>query len=70
MSEMQVGGRKERSAMDNLMIMNIIIENQKVQKLNNMFFADAVICFDKLWLKDCLLETYNFDSNTQKFYMK
>ena len=37
------------------------MESQKVQKLNNMFFADAVICFDKLWLKDCLLETYNFD---------
>ena len=48
MSDMQAGGRKERSAMDNLMIMNMIIENQKVQKLNNMFFADAVICFDKL----------------------
>ena len=46
------------------------MESQKVQKLNNMFFADAVICFDKLWLTDCLLETYNFDSNTQKFYMK
>ena len=33
-----------------------------------MFFADAVKCFDKLWLKDCLLEMYNlgYDPNTLK----
>ena len=60
MSEMQVAGRKERSAMDNLIIINTIIENQIAQKLNAyMFFVDAVKCFDKLWLKDGLLEMYN-----------
>ena len=43
MSEMQAAGRKERSARDNLIIMNTIIENQKAQKLNTyMFFADAI----------------------------
>ena len=33
-----------------------------------MFFADAVKCFDKLWLNDCLLEMYNlgYDPNTLK----
>ena len=33
-----------------------------------MFFADAVKCFDKLWLKDCLLEMYNlgYNPNTLK----
>ena len=47
MSEMQVAGRKERSAIDNPTIMNNIIENQRAQKLNTyMFFADAVKCFD------------------------
>ena len=51
-SKMSVAGRKERSAMDNLIIMNTIIENQRTQKLNTyMFFANAVYCFDKLWLK-------------------
>ena len=29
MSERQAAGRKERSAMDNLIIMNTIIENQR-----------------------------------------
>ena len=69
MSEMQAAGRKERSAMDNLIIMNTIIDHQKAQKLNTyIFFEDAVKCFNKLWLKDCLLEVYNlgYDPNTLK----
>ena len=64
---MQAAGRNEKSARDNLIIINTIIENQRAQNLNTyMFFADAIKCFDKLWLKDCLLEMYNFgyDSNT------
>ena len=69
MPEMQAAGRKETSAMDNLIVMNTIIENQRAQKLNTyMFFADVVKCFNKLWLKDCLLEMYNlgYDPNTLK----
>ena len=67
MSEMQTAGRKERSALDTLTIINTITENQRAQKLNT-FFADAVKCFDKLWLKDFLLEMYNlgYDPNTLK----
>ena len=61
MSEMQVAGKKEKSAMDNLIIMNTIIENQRAPKLNTyIFFAAAVKWFDYLWLKDCQLEMYNF----------
>ena len=69
MSEMQTAERKEMSPMDNSIKMNTIIENQRAQKLNTcIFFADAVKCFDKLWLKDCLLEMYNlgYDPNTLK----
>ena len=68
MLEMQAAGRKEGSAMDNS-IMNTIIESLSVQNLNiYMFFADAVKCFNKLWLNDCLLEMYNlsYDPNTLK----
>ena len=32
MSEMRTAGRKERSAMDNLIIMNTIIESQRAKK--------------------------------------
>ena len=66
---MQAARRKKGSAMDNLIIMNTIIENQRAQKLNTyMFFADAVISFNKLWLKDCLLEMFNlgYDPNKLK----
>ena len=69
MSEIKVAGRKERLAMGDLIIMSTIIENQRRQKLNTyMLFADAVKCFDKLWLKNCLLEMYNlgYDPNTLK----
>ena len=69
MSEMQVAGRKERSTMDNLILMNTVIENLRAQKFNPyIFFADAVKCFDKLWLTHCLLEMYNLgcDPNTIK----
>ena len=46
MSEMQAAGRKERSSMDNLIILNTIIENQRAQKLSTyMFFADASISY-------------------------
>ena len=59
MSEMQAAGRKERSAKNNLIIMNTIIETQRAPKVNTyMFFADAVKCFEKLWLNDNLLEMY------------
>ena len=59
-SEIQAAGWKERFAIDNLIIINTIIENQRAQKQSTyMFFADADKCSDKLWLKDCLLEMYN-----------
>ena len=49
MSKIQTAGRKARSAMNNLITMNTIIENQRAQKLNTyMFLADAVKCFNKL----------------------
>ena len=37
--------------------MSAIIEKRRNERLNTLlFFADAVKCFDKLWLKDCLIE--------------
>ena len=59
--------------MDNLIIMNTITENQREQTLNAyMFFADAVKCFYKLWLKDCLSEMYilGHDPNTLNILYK
>ena len=57
MSQMQTAGRKQRSAVDNLIILNSIIENQRQYKNKTyLFFSDAKKCFDKLWLKDYLIK--------------
>ena len=59
MSQMQTAGRKQRSTVDNLIILNSIIENQSQNKNKTyLFFADAKKYFDKLCLKDCLIEMY------------
>ena len=42
MSQMQTAGRKQRSTVDNLIILNSIIENQRQNKNKTyLFFADA-----------------------------
>ena len=58
MPQMQTAGRKQTLTVDNLIILNIT-ENQRQNKNKTfLFFADAKKCFDKLWLKDCLIEMY------------
>ena len=62
MSQMQTAGRKQRSTVDNLIILNSIIENQKQNNNKTyLFFADAKKCFDKMWLKYFLIEMYNLE---------
>ena len=57
MNQMQCAGITQRSTIDNTIIISAIIEKRGNERLNtNLFFADAVKCFDKLWLKDCLIE--------------
>ena len=49
MSQMHTAGRKQRSAVDKLIILNSIIENQRQYKNKTyLFFADTKKCFDKL----------------------
>ena len=55
MSQMQTAERKQRPPVDNLIILNSIIENQKQNKNKTfLFFAVAKKCFQKLWLKHFL----------------
>ena len=56
-NQIQCTGRTQRSTMDNIIIMSAIIEKRRTQRLNTyLFFADTVKYFDRLWLKDCLIE--------------
>ena len=59
MSQMQTVGRKERSTVDNLIILNSIIEDQRQNKNKHIYSLQMPkkSC-DKLWLKDCLIEIY------------
>ena len=52
-TEWNTGGIKNRSTVDNIMIANAVIENNKYYNRNTyMTFTDAEKCFDKLWLLD------------------
>ena len=54
---MQSAGKEQRSRMDNIVIVSAIIEQRRIEKSSTyIFFADAVKCFDKLWLQDCIIE--------------
>ena len=58
-SQMQTAERKQRSSVDNLLILNSVIENQRQNKNRTyLFFANAKKCFNKLWLKDFLIEMF------------
>ena len=51
----QNGGRKERSPKDNwLAILAVIERNQSLKRDTIVLFADAIKCFDKLWLEGCV----------------
>ena len=57
MSEMQMAGRMGYSTMDNIIIVSAIIkDNKERKKPTYLLFGDAEKCFDKLWLKDSILE--------------
>ena len=69
MKQMQCVSRTERSTMDSIIIMSAITKKRRTERLNRyLFFADAVKCFDKLRLKDCLikLKTLGYKHNDLK----
>ena len=53
----QNGERKKRSPKDNwLAILAVIERNQSLKRDTIVLFADAIKCFDKLWLVDFVSE--------------
>ena len=45
--------------MDNMIMMRSVIDNnRRLSRITYCYFADAFQCFDKLWLKDCLVELW------------
>ena len=57
MSPFQCGGVTLRGIGDNLFIFNTVIEEFRHEKEDlYILFTDLEKCFDKLWLKDCIVE--------------
>ena len=70
MNQMQMAGRKKRSTTDNIILINSMIQYRKENNLPTyLLFADAVKCFDKLWLKDCILEMMSLGMDEQDAWM-
>ena len=58
-SQSQVGGKKGRSTNDHMIVVvDRIQRNKRLNRKTYFVFGDAVKCFDRLWLRDCLLELY------------
>ena len=69
-SPMQMAGRKNRSTTDNIIIINSLLQERKDKNLlTYLVFADAVKCFDKLWLKDCILEMIDLGMDENDAWM-
>ena len=58
-SKYQCGGKKGRSTVDHIMTLNAVIDyNRTINTETYILFADAYKCFDKLNLKNCIIDTY------------
>lgn len=70
LSDFQSGGVKKRSTGDNKLILSEVLrQNRKLNRKTYIVYGDAVKCFDKLWLKDCLVELYKADCAPQDIQM-
>ena len=55
----QNSGTKRRGTIDNwIILMALIDEGKRLKKPVYIFFADLVKCFDRLWLKDCIVDLH------------
>ncbi len=69
-SEWANGGLKNRSVIDNLLIITSIIEQNKYLKRNTyLTLTDAEKCFDKLWLLDGIFELWRSGTDIRDCYM-
>ena len=57
--DFQFGGTKGMGTVDNWFIFSAVVDEARRLKKNvYFFFGDLVKCFDRLWLKDCLVDLH------------
>ena len=70
MSDTQTSGKKNRPAINKIIIINVIIQKQRqVHKNTYLCFADAEKFFNKSLLKDCLIEMKEIEQNKNDMKM-
>ena len=66
----QCGGIKNRGTVDHLFTMRAIIDYYRaIKKDLYIFFGDLEKCFDKLWLKDCMIELWRTNIPANEAYL-
>eukprot|EP00112_Aurelia_sp_Birch-Aquarium-sp1_P026251 Seg92.1 transcript_id=Seg92.1/GoldUCD/mRNA.D3Y31 product="LINE-1 retrotransposable element ORF2 protein" pseudo=true protein_id=Seg92.1/GoldUCD/D3Y31 len=66
----QCGGIKNRGTVDHLFTMRAIIDYYRsINKELYIFFGDLEKCFDKLWLKDCMIELWRTKIPANEAYL-
>ena len=69
-NEHQCGGQKGCGTIDDMIMMRAVIyNNRRLNRKTYCCFADAYKCFDKLWLKDCLVELWRAGMREREVYM-
>ena len=61
--------QKGCGTIDNMIMMRAVIDNNRLNRKTYCYFADAYKCFDKLWLKDCLVELWRAGMREREVYM-
>ena len=68
--EHQFGGTKRRGPVDSWFIMMALIDEAKRLRKNiYFFFGDLVKCFDRLYLKDCLIDLHEAGARAREIRM-
>ena len=52
-----------------IMMRLVIYNNRRLNRKTYCYFADAYKCFDKLWLKYCLVELWRAGMREREVYM-
>ena len=69
-NEHQCGGKKSCGTIDSMIMMRAVIyNNRRLNRTTYCYFAGAYKCFDKLWLKDCLVELWRSGMREREVYM-
>ena len=70
MSAFQCGGKKGRSTIDHLFQLRAVMDEYRYKNRDlHVFYGDLQKCFDKLWLKDCIVKLSKSGMNLRELML-